>query len=91
MFEGYHQYNRYSKLFGGGLQKNCDELARFYGCDNINEIGTQSARKGIMILVAAGCTIFTPTVSLCIRLGWLMRGVKEHLLCVLFLIFLSFS
>ena len=79
LFEGDDQYNRYSKIFGDVLRANSDEFSTIHGC-SINELGTHSVRKGVAMLVASGCTVSPPIVSLCIRMGWSMGGVKERYL-----------
>ena len=39
-------------------------------------IGIHSSRKVVATMVAAGCTVTPPIVSICIRSGWVMGGVK---------------
>ena len=41
-------------------------------------LGTHSCRKGVAMMVAAGCTVFPPIVSICIQAGWVMGGVKDR-------------
>ena len=38
--------------------------------------------RGVATLVAAGCTVSPPIVSICVRAGWVMggRGVKDRYL-----------
>lgn len=78
LFEGSNQYNRYSKIFMEVLAENEEEFKRLgvsYG-----DLGTHSARKGVGTLIAAGCTVSPPIVSLCLRMGWTIGGVKERYL-----------
>ena len=44
------------------------------------DLGTHSARKGVGTMVAAGCTVSPPIVSLCLRAGWALGGVKDKYL-----------
>lgn len=78
IFEGKDQYNRYNKIFAELLSDNLDELETM-GIQP-GDLGTHSARKGVATLVAAGCTVSPPIISLCLRMGWSMGGVKERYL-----------
>ena len=40
------------------------------------DLGTHSCRKGVVTMVAAGYTVSRPIISICIRAGWVMGGVK---------------
>ena len=42
-----------------------------------SDLGTHSTRKGVATSVSAGCTMSPPIVSVCIRAGWVMGGVKD--------------
>ena len=44
------------------------------------DLRTHSYRKGVATMVASGSTVDSPIVSLCIRAGWVMGGVKEKYL-----------
>ena len=44
------------------------------------DLYTHSCRKGVATIVAAGCTVSPPIVSICIRAGWVMGGVKDRYL-----------
>ena len=44
------------------------------------DLGTHSCRKGVGTMVAAGCTVSPPIVSICVRAGWSMGGVKDKYL-----------
>ena len=44
---------------------------------NPGDLGTQSCYKGVASMVAREFTISHQMVSLCIREGWAMGGVKE--------------
>ena len=78
LFQGKSQYNRYSKLFLAVVKENMHELEPL-GVEE-GDLGTHSCRKGVATMVAAGCTISPPIVSLCIRCGWVMGGVKDRYL-----------
>ena len=43
-------------------------------------LGTHSCRKGVATMVAAGCTVSPPIVSVCVSTGWVMGGVKDNYL-----------
>ena len=43
-------------------------------------LGTHSYIKGVEYMVAAGCTVSPPIVSMSIRAGWVMGGVKDKYL-----------
>ena len=47
---------------------------------NIFDLGTHYYRKGVATMVAAGCTVSPPIVSICVRAGWVMGGVKDKYL-----------
>ena len=78
LFQGKSQYNRYSKLFLAFVKENMHEL-RPLGVEE-GDLGTHSCRKGVATMVASGCTVSPPIVSLCIRCGWVMGGVKDRYL-----------
>ena len=78
LFQGSAQYCRYSKLFLNLLKENEEELKRM-GVEP-GDLGTHSCRKGVGTMVAAGCTVSPPIVSICIRAGWAMGGVKDKYL-----------
>jgi hypothetical protein len=76
LFEGTSQYNRYSKIFSRILRVHHNELPGV----NMGDLGTHSCRKGVATMVAAGCTCSPPIVSICVRAGWSMGGVKDRYL-----------
>ena len=78
LFEGSHQYDRYIKLFGEFVHIYAPNLANM-GVKP-GDLGTHSVRKGVATMVASGCTVSPPIVSLCIRVGWVMGGVKDKYL-----------
>jgi len=78
LFEGASQYNRYSKIFLQFVNDNMEEL-KLLGVKE-GDLGTHSVRKGVATMVAAGCTVSPPIVSLCVRVGWAMGGVKDKYL-----------
>ena len=67
LFQGSAQYSRYSKLFLNLLQANEEELKNM-GVEP-EDLGTHSCRKGVGTMVAAGCTVSPPIVSICVRAG----------------------
>ena len=78
LFQGNAQYSRYSKLFLNLLKANEEELKNM-GVEP-GDLGTHSCRKGVGTMVAAGCTVSPPIVSICVRAGWSMGGVKDKYL-----------
>ena len=42
----------------------------------ICELGTHSCCKVVATILDAGCNVSPPIVSICVRLGWVMVGVK---------------
>lgn len=78
LFQGKSQYNRYSNLFLDFVKETMHELEPL-GVQE-GDLGTHSCRKGVATMVAAGCTVSPPIVSLCIRCGWVMGGVKDRYL-----------
>ena len=65
-------------MFGGFVSKQAIRL-RQLGVKP-GGLGTHSVRKGVATMVAAGCTVSPPIVSLCLRVGWIMGGVKDKYL-----------
>ena len=47
---------------------------------NICDLGTHSCRKGVVTMVAVGCTVSPPIVSICVRACWVIGGVKDKYL-----------
>ncbi len=78
LFEGADEYNRYHKIFHEMIDKNLREL-KSLGVEK-GDLGTHSARKGVGTLVATGCTVSPPIVSICLRMRWTMGGVKDRYL-----------
>ena len=78
LFQGTSQYNRYAKLFLQTISENKAEL-QLLGVED-GDLGTHSCRKGVATMVAAGCTVSPPIVSICVRAGWVMGGVKDRYL-----------
>ena len=77
-FQGSSQYDRYSNCFAKLLLKHEDSVTGI-GV-NICDLGTQSCHNGVATMVAAGCTLSPLIVSICVRAGWLMGGVKDNYL-----------
>ena len=69
------QYDRYSNFFAKLLLKHEDAVTGM-GV-KICDLGTHSCCKGVETMVSAGCTVSTPIVSICVRAGWVMGGVKD--------------
>ena len=44
------------------------------------DFGSHSCRKGVATWVAAGCNVSPPVISLCLRAGWYLGGVKNRYL-----------
>ena len=42
-----------------------------------SELGYHSSRKGVASMIAGGCAVSPPIISLCMRAGWSVGGVKE--------------
>ena len=78
LFMGSSQYDRYSNFFAKLLLKHEDAVIGM-GV-NICDLGTHYCRKGVATMVAAGCTVSPPIVSICVRAGWVMGGVKDKYL-----------
>ena len=78
LFQGKSQYNRYAKLFLQMISDNKAELQTL-GVEE-GDLGTHSCCKGVGTMVAAGCTVSPPIVSICVRAGWVMGGVKDRYL-----------
>ena len=43
----------------------------------ICDLCTHSCRNGVATMVATGCTVSPPIVSICVRVGWVMGGVND--------------
>ena len=78
LFEGKDQYSRYAKIFARVVIEHMDEL-KLMGVRE-GELGTHSSRKGVATMVAAGSTASPPIISICLRAGWVMGGVKDKYL-----------
>ena len=66
MFTHYfHQFNNLKQ----DMKEELDKLGFSPG-----DLGTHSNHKGVGTMVAAGCTVSPPIVSLCIRAGWVIGG-----------------
>ena len=78
LFDGTSQYGRYAARMRDlylDLELDLDDM----GIEAAN-LGSHSARKGVGSMVAAGCTVSPPIVSLCLRAGWKLGGVKDKYL-----------
>ena len=42
------------------------------------DLGSHSTRKGAITLVAAGCTVYPPMSSICLRACWIMGNDKDR-------------
>ena len=78
LFKGKSQYNRYSMMFLLLIKDNLEHLKTLgvKECD----LGMKSFIKGVPNMVSAGYTVSPPIVSICIRAGWFMGGVKYNYL-----------
>lgn len=76
LFEGTSQYNRYSSRFSRLMY----EMSGNLNGHEPSDFGSHSSRKGVGTWVAAGCTVAPPIVSLCLRAGWSLGGVKDKYL-----------
>ena len=56
-----------------------EELSKKYGFEK-GDLGSHSCCKGVATMVAARSTVSPPIVSLCIRAGWILGGVKDKYL-----------
>ena len=76
LFQGLNQFARHSRLFFILVKDNVYELKTM----GVGEgyLGTHSCSNGVSTMVAAGCTVYPPIVSVCIYTGWLMGG-EYHL------------
>ena len=82
LFEGTNQYARYSACFMQLLNEHQtkEDLKKMIIVFEPGDLGTHSARKGVATMVAAGYTVSPPIVSLCLRAGWALGGVKDKYL-----------
>jgi hypothetical protein len=78
LFPGRSQYDRFCKEFRCLLDEFKGDLS-VHGFEP-TELGTHSTRKGVATAVCSGCTMSPPIVSVCIRAGWTMGGVKDRYL-----------
>lgn len=78
LFPGRSQYDRFCKEFRCVLDNFKDDIG-VYGFEP-TELGTHSTRKGVATSICSGCTMSPPIVSVCIRAGWTMGGVKDRYL-----------
>ena len=78
LFEGTHQYARYSSRMLKLYKEVQSDLTNI-GIDYC-QLGSHSARKGVGTMVASGCTVGPPIVPLCLRAGWTLGGVKDKYL-----------
>ncbi|KAL7538978.1 hypothetical protein ACHAWF_006258 [Thalassiosira exigua] len=78
LFEGTNQYARYSSRMLQLYRKCTSELLDL-GINAAN-LGSHSAHKGVGTMAASGCTVGPSIVSLCLRAGWTLGGVKDKYL-----------
>ena len=78
LFQGSSKYDRYSKKFAKSLLKHEDAVTGM-GV-KVFDFGTHSCSKGVATMVAAGCTVSPPIVSICVRAWWVMGRVKDKYL-----------
>ena len=78
LFQAKSQYHRYSRMFFL-LIKNILEHLKTLVIEEDN-IGQHSCIKGVAAMVDTGCTLSPPIVSIYIRAGWVVGGVRENYL-----------
>ena len=66
------------RIFCDVLKENEAEFVKLN--DNIEDLGSHSARKGSSTLCASGCTVAPPITSICLCAGWSMGTVKSRYL-----------
>ena len=71
-------YSRYSTRFKKIVKELKNELIKLGYAEG--DLGSHSVRKGVGTMVASGCTVSPPIVSLCLRVGWTLGGVKDKYL-----------
>ena len=77
LFQGKEKtaFTRYSDNFNKLKEEMKDDLEALGFSPR--DLGTHSARKGVATMVATGCTVSPPIVSLCIQAGWVIGVVKD--------------
>ena len=75
LFEGTSQYSRYSRIFEKACSA-CQTDLKTLGFEP-GDFGTHSCRKGVIIMIASGCTVSPPIAPICIRAGWVIGGPKD--------------
>ena len=78
LFPGNSQYERFNDEFTELVKEYSEEL-KIFGVEP-GDLGTHSTRKGVGTAICAGCTMSPPIVSVCVRCGWVMGGVKDKYL-----------
>lgn len=78
LFQDNAQYSRYSKLFLKLLKATEEELKNM-GVEP-GDLDTYLCRKGVVTMVVVGCTVSSPIISIYVRVGWSMGGVKDKYL-----------
>ena len=78
LFQGKSQYNRHSRIFLLLIKENLGHLNTL----GVKEgyLGMYSCIEGVYTMVATVCTVYPPIISICIRAGWFMDGVKDKYL-----------
>ena len=78
LFQGKSQYHQYSRMFLLLIKDHLEHLKTL----GVKEgyIGTHSCRKVVATMVAARYTVYPPIVSICIKAGWVVGGVKDKYL-----------
>jgi hypothetical protein len=78
LFPGGDQYGRFMDCLRRVVEKNQDVFLGLRICPS--NLGLHSAWKGACSFAAAGSTVCTPMVSICLRAMWSMGLVKERYL-----------
>ncbi len=75
LFPGNSQYNRFSSMFARMLKDHEQEVLAL-GYDNLKDLGSHSVRKGATTFIS-GQPGGPSAMSICIRGGWSLGGVKD--------------
>ena len=75
LFPGNHQYERFLKIFNRIINTNLEEFQSLVV--EKGTLGSHSARKVAITIVASDCTVSPPMASICLRDCWRMRPIKD--------------
>ena len=74
IFPGNHQYRVFLKIFHKIINDNIEEFQSL-GVEK-RTLGYHYIRKGVITIVASGCTISPHMASICLRACWIMGPIK---------------